>query len=589
MAKFVKNIVIITVLSILGLGKLYAQQKWVTLSGSFTEKKNYEVIIVGMDGNRSFRLAQYFVDTTDNRFLLTVPMISGVDCSLQVVVMKEGHRRLEVDHRVSFPLQLDGQDLELTLDPSLFQQDQKGLTVKPQVKKHQVASVSGIARGLKSGLELSLDKVVDGQLQKVQIFRMQQNDSTFNFQLLVEKEGFYYISTLRSRKRIYLKPQDKINLTLDVATGTTIGTSKSTEENEMIVQWEKIMLPLTMIAMEYKPDRELFFKLYTSKQLEINAFIEKVKTSNSQFNALFKMASQVDNNRLALEVLWKSSVRKVASTFIQAKEFLDVPNDYRELVYKNKEESSGILLLGEGYEYINLLAKLNLLKVEETTRRQWGDAERVVFMMESITNDDLKSVLLKAQLDELEFNVSNYSEFRDIFMPYAQYVKDGTIRKKYDGLYRMFAADTAFIGKSAYDFTLPDGKGRMFSMKDFKGKVIFIDVWATWCGPCKVQMPFLKEIEEHYHGNEHIVFVGISLDAEKDKDKWLNMIKEKELGGVQLLDSKGESFARKYNIAAIPRFCLIDKNGNWSEVRCPLPESKEKLIRYIDKELMRLN
>jgi thiol-disulfide isomerase/thioredoxin len=106
-------------------------------------------------------------------------------------------------------------------------------------------------------------------------------------------------------------------------------------------------------------------------------------------------------------------------------------------------------------------------------------------------------------------------------------------------------------------------------------------------GPCKAQMPFLKEVEEHYKGNDHVVFVGISLDAEKDKQKWLNMIKEKQLEGIQLLDDVGKSFGRKYKAVAIPRFFLIDKQGKWSEVRCPLPESSEKLKKYIDRELNR--
>jgi thiol-disulfide isomerase/thioredoxin len=67
-------------------------------------------------------------------------------------------------------------------------------------------------------------------------------------------------------------------------------------------------------------------------------------------------------------------------------------------------------------------------------------------------------------------------------LPYKQYAKPASVKQKYDGIFNMYAADTAFIGKSAYDFTLPDVNDKMVSMKEFKGKVVLIDVWATWCG-----------------------------------------------------------------------------------------------------------
>jgi thiol-disulfide isomerase/thioredoxin len=122
-------------------------------------------------------------------------------------------------------------------------------------------------------------------------------------------------------------------------------------------------------------------------------------------------------------------------------------------------------------------------------------------------------------------------------------------------------------------------------MKDFRGKVIFIDVWATWCGPCKAQIPFLKVIEEDYKDNKNIVFAGISIDKLKDRQKWIQFVEKEKLPGIQLLDDFGKSFAQKYGLSPIPRFLLIDKEGRWIEIRCPLPEAKEELKKYFDKAL----
>lgn len=120
-------------------------------------------------------------------------------------------------------------------------------------------------------------------------------------------------------------------------------------------------------------------------------------------------------------------------------------------------------------------------------------------------------------------------------------------------------------------------KGGKISLSDLKGKYVYIDVWATWCGPCKAEIPFLKEVEKAYHG-KNIQFVSISVDKHEDEQKWEDMINEKELGGMQLLADKDfkSDFVQNYAIRGIPRFILIDTEGNIIDADAPRP-SNEKL------------
>lgn len=117
--------------------------------------------------------------------------------------------------------------------------------------------------------------------------------------------------------------------------------------------------------------------------------------------------------------------------------------------------------------------------------------------------------------------------------------------------------------------------GGTTSLDDLKGKYVYVDVWATWCGPCKREIPFLKEVEQKYHG-KNIEFVSVSIDKQSDKDKWKTMIADKELGGIQLLaDNDWQSkFVQDYKIKGIPRFLLIDPDGNIVSADAPRPSNK---------------
>ncbi len=115
---------------------------------------------------------------------------------------------------------------------------------------------------------------------------------------------------------------------------------------------------------------------------------------------------------------------------------------------------------------------------------------------------------------------------------------------------------------SSPSFEFINYKGGKSKLEDFKGKYVYIDVWATWCAPCLREVPHLKKIEELYHGKD-IVFVSISTDELKDLEKWKKMITTKSMSGIQLLEDRslGSLFSIHYNVTQIPRFILIDPKG----------------------------
>lgn len=108
------------------------------------------------------------------------------------------------------------------------------------------------------------------------------------------------------------------------------------------------------------------------------------------------------------------------------------------------------------------------------------------------------------------------------------------------------------------DHKYQDITGKMVALEDLAGKYVYIDVWATWCGPCKAELPYLKKLEEKFEG-KNICFVSISIDG--NKAAWIKMVQEDQLGGIQLHGGNKAQIVKDYAIKAIPRFILLDREG----------------------------
>ncbi|RYZ18241.1 MAG: TlpA family protein disulfide reductase, partial [Chitinophagaceae bacterium] len=140
-------------------------------------------------------------------------------------------------------------------------------------------------------------------------------------------------------------------------------------------------------------------------------------------------------------------------------------------------------------------------------------------------------------------------------------------------------------GADSPTFDYENHKGGKTKLADFKGKYVYIDNWATWCGPCRQEIPHLQKVEQAYHG-KNIEFVSISIDEQKNHDKWKQFVVDKKLGGVQLMADKDWSsdFIKAYGITGIPRFILIGPDGKVVDANAPRP-SDPRLREVLDRLL----
>lgn len=124
--------------------------------------------------------------------------------------------------------------------------------------------------------------------------------------------------------------------------------------------------------------------------------------------------------------------------------------------------------------------------------------------------------------------------------------------------------------KQAPTFTLRSIDGKKVTLAELKGKVVYIDFWASWCGPCMGEMPASKTLRESEVGKK-VTFVYISIDSKEDK--WKAAVSAKDIKGYNLISLNGmeDDLANKYQFPYIPRYVLIDKEGKIADDNAKRP------------------
>ena len=134
-------------------------------------------------------------------------------------------------------------------------------------------------------------------------------------------------------------------------------------------------------------------------------------------------------------------------------------------------------------------------------------------------------------------------------------------------------------GAPAIDCEWSDVQGKTSRLSDLFGKVLYIDVWATWCGPCCAEIPYLEKLAEHYKNDARLDIVSVSVDA--DRGAWEDKLAKDKPRWKQFLQG---NFTSLYNINGIPRFILLDKTGKIITVDAPRPSDPE-IISWLDEKL----
>ncbi|ACU60759.1 TlpA family protein disulfide reductase [Chitinophaga pinensis] len=421
------------------------------------------------------------------------------------------------------------------------------------------AMISGNC-ALKTANGMKLYNVKEGRLVE---FASTTLDTAHNFAFAipVPTAGYYYLAmsvdgkASRNNIRVYLQAGEQVTLDIQDDQGH-YSVLKGGEENKLLYTWQQLIGPLkSKTSLNDTTTYRAFFPAVDAIQPAVATFKKSIHTKNGVFNRLLTMTVDADMESTAMGILVMPR-----SMHPDRKH---MPAYYNTILQPKHYCSAAILELGEGADLVQRYAMLAASRLDSITL-----ANRVELSLSVLCNDTLKGVWLMNDFRSYR----SLEKFDAVFAPYKQYLLTDNMQK---ALFETRKALSTFKkGTTGYNFSFPGINGDTVSLASLKGKVVLVDMWATWCGPCKKEIPFMQELEAAMYG-KNVAFVSISTDKAEDKEKWKAFVKEKKMGGIQLFAGGWSDMQKFYDVNGIPRFMVFDKQGNIVSVDAPRPSMPE--------------
>lgn len=395
-----------------------------------------------------------------------------------------------------------------------------------------------------------------------------QANGTFSDTLDLPYDGMYYL-ILTDEKSFYVYLEKGFQLQLETNTDDFINSMKYSglgqDENKYLIEKNKL------IESKYgdQSNFENVMKIYSDEE---QAFLENIENlKKSIFDKLatsnIKNEKFIKNEKKEIEILalkYQEQYAPYHGYAINNREFKTSPtfpkagDDYN----MNDEET-----FKHSYSYRTLIGGIFQRIMYDTPSENKTPFDKGMEKLNTISSPLIRSELIKNMVYEMNLSAKNMDVIYKGLMKHSidtAFNKETTL--KYETLKKLVK------GSPSPTFDYENINGGKTSLESLKGKFVYIDVWATWCGPCIGEIPALKAVEKEYHG-KNIEFVSISVDDKKDVEKWKKMVAEKELKGIQLFaDNDWKSdFVKNYAIAGIPRFILIDTEGKIVNADAPRP------------------
>jgi len=413
-------------------------------------------------------------------------------------------------------------------------------------KKNSLLVLSGEVKNSTSK-KIDLYSMSDELIKTIHL----NNDNTF-IDTISLPEGYYDLIIEKKRLQVYIKPKFNLSIILDAKDihNSIIYKGIGANENEYLFKKKLLNQELKKVT-NYKYYAKLnessFLKLMDSiYQLNKNLFSNHKKEFDRDF--IFIESKSLLYKNLTIISSFENLHRLVSGKkdFKTSKNF---PNPFDKINLNNEK----LFISPDFFYFVESYIEKNAM------RKAKKNSTDYYLSYANIIDSEIKSNKIK---ESLAYNIGSWSlgytkELETFYTKIDEMLVNEKykqeIRKSYDKIKRTQK------GAISPSFELYDLNEKLISLESFRGKVVYIDIWATWCVPCIKEMPSLKKLEQDFKGSD-IVFISIS--KSDTKEKWEKMIFEKKLSGVQLFAPDDNiPFFKDYSVNGLPRYILLDKEG----------------------------
>lgn len=423
------------------------------------------------------------------------------------------------------------------------------------------------------------------QTEKVEV-ALEENNA-FSGTLPLAEGQFVYVSMPRRTIMLYLLPGADVSISFNAEDPDQVPVIEGKKALE-----SRFLLSYTM-DVDRKYNRSIILNQLGSTSAE--AFVEML--DNVYAEKLAYLEGFEDYKKLD-----KEFVKLLKSNFLYEKYglLLEYP---RAFAYFNPQAGAPVLPTA----YYDFLESENLFSDEFVKSRPYfsfannflnkyaeenadPDSEasyyekQYQFAREIFTGKTRDAILSQNMIYLLNFGALETA--KDFYADYLTVVETPEFLELVEAEYQSVLALSP--GSMAPAITLTDIDGKEVSLSDFAGKVVYLDFWASWCGPCMREVPFAKELKKRMEGQDDLVFLYVSVDT--DEIAWRNKVAEMEIQGVHLnVSGFSHEVPANYNLKGVPTFYLIGRDGKIFDNRPPRPSNPkvdEVLLSALEQELV---
>ncbi|MCI4670642.1 MAG: TlpA family protein disulfide reductase [Bacteroidia bacterium] len=413
-------------------------------------------------------------------------------------------------------------------------------------------------------------------------------DGSFEMEVELNEARIMTFAYNREVTSIYLKPSDELMVRLDANEfdetikyeGKGESVAASNYMAAYFLKFEDTGVQEDMRdAFGNQPiekAKSFFISLMQSQHKFLQAFAEENELSDN-----FAQLMQDKSTYYAYTNLLNLPAYRAYKEGMDISE-VELPEDYYNFTKKIKVNNPDALVLNEYIGFVR--SYLEFAYSQEPKLDSYQEANR----KGELTKEIFKGEVLQYMQASMIMEQFQYGSFMAAEKMLKDYKKSAAEEEEVPFLDKLTAVYESIKpispGSNAPEIELKDENGKEVSLEDFKGKVIYLDFWASWCGPCRREMPYARKLQQDFKGKD-VVFLYVSVDD--SEEAWRKAMEEEKLDGIHLwAGGFRKSVPESYLVKSIPNYFLIDKNGvivNNNPPRPSGPTLSEEIKAYLEE------